>query len=74
MAQALKSPPELIDVFLKAVIRTQKPLSYDQLTKDYVESLHHIGPAELNLVAGQHLPLWPKILFRKEPIDAGLTT
>ena len=65
LAQTLKKPAELIDVFLKAVIRSQKPLAYDQLITRYHDSLHHISSlAELSLVEDQHLPQWSRILFR----------
>ena len=39
LAATLKSPPELVDTFLKAVIRTKSPLSYDQLMTKYNDSL-----------------------------------
>lgn len=72
-AATLKSPTDLMDVFLKAVIRTRAPLSYRVMMDRYHESLKHIqSDAELNQVDGQHLPLWSKILFGSNPIDPGL--
>ena len=39
LAATLKSPPELIDTFLAAVIRTKSPLSFKQLMTRYHDSL-----------------------------------
>jgi hypothetical protein len=53
LAATLKSPSELVDTFLKAVIRTKAPLSYQEVTTRYQDALQHIqGEAELNQVAG----------------------
>ena len=73
-AATLKSPTDLMDTFLKAVIRTKSPLSYKAMKTRYLESLKEItSDAKLAQVDGQHLPLWSKILFGSNPIDPGLT-
>jgi len=47
-AALIKSPEELTDVWLKAVIRTKVPLSYKQVKERYWETLQQInGLAEL---------------------------
>jgi len=49
----IKSPAELTDTWLKAVIRSKVPLSYQQLKAKYWEALQHItGAAELAQVKG----------------------
>ena len=56
------------------MIRGQKPLAYKEVVTNYYESLDHIRhQAQLNMVAGQYLPNWPRLLFQKGPIDAGLS-
>ena len=48
LAAKLKSPQGLIDVFLKAIIRTKMPLSLPTLLEKHQVTLQHIqGPAEL---------------------------
>jgi len=49
----IKSPAELTDTWLKAVIRSKVPLSYKQVKTKYWEALQHIaGPAELSQIKG----------------------
>ena len=56
------------------MIRGQKPLAYKEVVTKYHESLDHIRhPAQLKIVASQYLPNWPRLLFQKSPIDAGLS-
>ena len=74
-AALIKSPPELADIWMKAVIRTRAPLSYKQVKESYKEVLRQItGAAELAQVNGQHLMEWARILFGNNPIESGLTT
>ena len=42
LAATLKSPPELVDTFLKAVIRTKAPLSHLKVMTRYQDALQHI--------------------------------
>lgn len=42
LAAILKSPPSLVDTFLKAVIRTKAPLSHQQLMTRYHDALQLI--------------------------------
>jgi len=68
----IKSPTDLADVWLKAVVRTKAPLSYKQVKERYWDALQQItGTAELTQVKGQHLSQWPSILFGNNPIDLG---
>ena len=61
---ALKSPSELCDVWLAAVIRTGSPLLWKDLTHKYWEALIHIrNAAEVKQVEGEYLLEWPKKLF-----------
>jgi len=47
-AAIIKSPQELVDTWLKAVIRGRIPLAYKQVRERYWDALHHINtPAEL---------------------------
>ena len=42
--------------------------------KKYHDSILHVQKdAQLTMILQQHLSQWPKILFGKNPIDAGLT-
>ena len=55
-AALIKSPAELTDVWLKAVVRTKQPLSYMQVRETYRDCLQQInGAAELAQINGQHL-------------------
>jgi len=68
----IKSPSDLPETWLKAVVRTKTPLSYKQVTERYWDALQQItGTAELAQVKGQHLSQWPSILFGNNPIDLG---
>ena len=74
LAATIKSPEELVDVFLHAVVKTKSPLSSDTVRRRYIECLKHIqGTAELKQVSGHYLTQWPALLFRRNPIDAGRT-
>jgi len=73
LAATLKSPEGLVDTFLKAIIRTKKPLSYKEVMVRYDDCLQHIqGDAQLNMIKGQHLSQWHSLLFGNNPIDLGL--
>ena len=73
LAAILKSPLSLIDIFLKAVIRTKVPLSFDQFEERYHQSIQHIQlDAQLTQITQQHLSQWPKILFAQNPLDSGV--
>ena len=73
LAAALKSPPKLLDVFYKAVVRRMKPLSYKDMMSKYGDCLKHIkGDPQVLMIEGKHLSQWHDILFGNNPIDIGL--
>ena len=62
-----------MDTFVKAIIRTKKPLSYSEVITRYDDCLKHIqGDAQLIMVDGIHLSQWHNTLFCNNPIDLGL--
>ena len=63
-AACLKSPPELADIWLKAVIRNKTPLMWHDVQTNYWQALLRITTeAEVLLVKDEHLLDWPSILF-----------
>ena len=63
-ATSLKSPSELGDAWLNAVIRTGSPMLWKDLIHKYWEALIHIKTAaEVKQVEDEYLLEWPKKLF-----------
>ena len=74
LANCLKNPPDLADRWLDAVIKTTRPLVWDQAFVGYWPALLRIkSDAELLQVQGAFLADWPTILFGNQPVDAGLS-
>ena len=73
LAATLKSPPKLLDVFYRAVVRIKKPLSYQDVMDKYNDCLEFITEdPEVLLIDGKYLSKWTQVIFCKEPIDIGL--
>ena len=73
LAATLKSPPKLLDVFYRAVVRSKKPLLYGDMMSKYNDCLKHIkGDPQVLLIDGKYLSKWSQVLFCNNPIDIGL--
>ena len=74
LISSLKSPENLIDVWLSATAKGKAPLAWDIAATSYLPSLYAIkGDGELNQVKQLHLHDWPGELFGNKALDLGKT-